>query len=436
MNSFLKNVKQEKDGRYTVSPLYRQNFTPIKNNYYHARKRYKSLRQTMGGNQLKNKTYGEAIQTMIDNAEVEEVKEDPKESKNMDKHLNYLPHHGVFKFDRISTKCRIVFDASAKNSEGVSLNSNLLPGPKKQLDTVHLLINFRLHPYTLVGDISRMFHCINLNEKHRDYYRFLWNNNPDEEPKIYRFKRLTIGSTDSPFLAIYTVHHHLNQIIKKQPKLKQAAEFIKKYLYVDDLIGATDTIEEAIKLRSQIQEIFAMMKMRITKWNSNSATLLKTIPKEELSPYEEIKTENITFGDPDIISQTTKCLGMTFCPKTDVFNYNSYEELSKLEGKAIKMTKRGILSIIPRIWDPTGLLQPFILKGKLTLQQAWVYRTKEGKSLGWDDNLPEELKNRWIKWINEIKHASKFQVNRYIFKGLNKIPDRKLLSLHGFSDAG
>ena len=198
-----------------------------------------------------------------------------------------------------------------------------------------------------------MFYCINLDEKHRDYYRFLWNDDPNAEPKIYRFKRLTMGSVDSPFLAINTVHHHLEQIIKTNPKLKQAAEFIKRYLYVDDLIGATDSIEEATKLREDIQNIFAMMKMRITKWSSNSAAVLKTIPKEELSPYEEVKESNITFGDPDIISQTTKCLGMTFCPKTDIFNYNGYEELSTLEGKALKLTKRGISSIIPRIYDPT-----------------------------------------------------------------------------------
>ena len=201
-----------------------------------------------------------------------------------------------------------------------------------------------------------------------------------------------MGSVDSPFLAINTVHHHLEQIIKTNPKLKQAAEFIKRYLYVDDLIGATDSIEEATKLRKDIQNVFAMMKMRITKWSSNSAAVLKTIPKEELSPYEEVKESNITFGDPDIISQTTKCLGMTFCPKTDIFNYSSYEQLSTLEGKALKLTKRGMSSIIPRIYDPTGLLQPFILKGKLILQQTWVYRSKDGKDLGWDDKLPEEIK--------------------------------------------
>ena len=77
----MKNVKQESDGRYTVSPLFKQNFIPIKNNYYHARKRYKTLKQMIGGDQLKNKTYSEAIQQMIENEEVEEVIESPVDSK-------------------------------------------------------------------------------------------------------------------------------------------------------------------------------------------------------------------------------------------------------------------------------------------------------------------------------------------------------------------
>ena len=63
-----------------------------------------------------------------------------------------------------------------------------------------------------------------------------------------RFKRLTMGSIDSPFLAINTVPYHLDQILKTTLTLKQAAEFIKRNLYVDDLIGATDSIEGATKL--------------------------------------------------------------------------------------------------------------------------------------------------------------------------------------------
>ena len=182
----------------------------------------------------------------------------------MDAYLNYLPHHGVFKMEKLTTKCRIVFDGSAKNSEGVSLNDNLLPGPKRQLDIVHLLMNLRLHQYTLVGDISRMFYCINLKEEHRHYYRFLRNDNPNEEPRIFPFKRLTMGTVDSPFLVINTVRHHLEEVVKTHPELAKAARFIKEHLYVDDLIGAVDKEEEAITLRKQIQQIFDLSLIHIS----------------------------------------------------------------------------------------------------------------------------------------------------------------------------
>ena len=450
IETFEKNIKREADGRYTVSPLFRKPDVKLKNNYYLALKRYRALRKTLERDELKNKTYCEAIKQLIAKGEVEEVNEDPRKTKNMDACLNFLPHHGVFKMDRISTKCRIVFDGSAKNSEGISLNENLLPGPRRQLDIILLLINFRLHPYTIVGDISRMFHQINIDPRYRDLYRFLWHDDAAKEPKVFRFKRLTMGSVDSPFLAINTVHHHLDSVAKSHSKLKKAAKFIKDHLYVDDLLGAVDSIEEAIEIRKQIQDIFAMMKMKITKWSSNSSSLLRTIPKEELSPHEEIASENtetkttdgdkdednITFGDPDIISQTTKCLGMSWVPKTDIFDYHSYESLSQLEGKTLKLTKRGVSSVIPRIYDPTGLLQPFILKGKLILQSAWVHKDKNNKSLGWDDQLPDEIKNRWLKWIKEIKESSKFQVHRYIFKDAPEIPTANQLQLHGFADAG
>ena len=36
---------------------------------------------------------------MIQNGEVEEIKENIMDSRNMDRNIDCLPHHGVFKFD-------------------------------------------------------------------------------------------------------------------------------------------------------------------------------------------------------------------------------------------------------------------------------------------------------------------------------------------------
>ena len=71
--------------------------------------------------------------------------------------INYLLHHLVFRTDKSATKCRAVFDASAANQEGISLNDCLLPGPELQPDLVSVLRRFRLHRVAMMTDVRKMF---------------------------------------------------------------------------------------------------------------------------------------------------------------------------------------------------------------------------------------------------------------------------------------
>ena len=66
----------------------------------------------------------------------------PAEENNPASH--YIPHHGIARNDRDTTKLRIVFDGSAKekNNEG-SLNNHLLNGPKLLPPIFDLLVTFR-----------------------------------------------------------------------------------------------------------------------------------------------------------------------------------------------------------------------------------------------------------------------------------------------------
>jgi len=69
----------------------------------------------------------------------------------------YLPHHAVIMESSLTTKVRVVFDASAKSSTDVTLNDILMCGPNVQEDVFSILARFRKHQYMLTSDIEKMF---------------------------------------------------------------------------------------------------------------------------------------------------------------------------------------------------------------------------------------------------------------------------------------
>ena len=86
--------------------------------------------------------------------------------------VRYLPHHPVIKWEKSKTKVRIVFDASAKDSQGVSLNDAMFSGPNLSPDVVELLIRFRMRKVVLLADIEKAFLQLSLSTQQRDFTRF------------------------------------------------------------------------------------------------------------------------------------------------------------------------------------------------------------------------------------------------------------------------
>ncbi|KAK9731680.1 hypothetical protein QE152_g13489 [Popillia japonica] len=70
----------------------------------------------------------------------------------------YLPHHAVFKDTSITTKTRVVFDASSKPDSGLALNDVLQVGPCIQDDIFSIMLRFRTHPIVFTADIAKMYH--------------------------------------------------------------------------------------------------------------------------------------------------------------------------------------------------------------------------------------------------------------------------------------
>ena len=87
--------------------------------------------------------YAEFFQEMIETGHLEPVPESYHNSPT-EKHF-VMPHHAVWKSSSTTTKCRGVFNASAKTTNGRSLNDCLRVGPKQQPALFEILIQFRLN---------------------------------------------------------------------------------------------------------------------------------------------------------------------------------------------------------------------------------------------------------------------------------------------------
>ncbi|CAB4010413.1 Hypothetical predicted protein [Paramuricea clavata] len=158
--------------------------------------------------------------------------------------IHYLPHHAVVRKDAKTTKVRVVYDASSKETKkGVSLNDCLHVGPPLYPLLYHIILRFREKRIALVADIEKAFLNIEIDPCDRDCLRFLWVGNIHEDevkPVEYRFCRVVFGVNCSPFLLNATLQHHLDRFSKGNPELTRK---LKDGFYVDDLLRYKDHVQ-------------------------------------------------------------------------------------------------------------------------------------------------------------------------------------------------
>lgn len=74
---------------------------------------------------------------------------------------HYVPHHHVVKLNSLTTKLRVVFDASAKSSNGLSLNNILFIGSKLQTNIFVVVLRFPMFLSEFVCGVHYTCHCRN-----------------------------------------------------------------------------------------------------------------------------------------------------------------------------------------------------------------------------------------------------------------------------------
>ncbi|XP_063363969.1 uncharacterized protein LOC134652738 [Cydia amplana] len=239
-----------------------------------AENRFYALEKRLNKNPELLSQYKNVIDEYVKLGHMEKVPE--KEKNKID--AVYLPHHAVVKKERDTTKVRVVFDASCKGKNGVSLNDNLMIGPKLQPDLRHLVLRWRMYPISLVSDIVKMYRQVKVTEEDANFQRLLWRDSPDLELQDYRLLRVTFGTASAPYLAVKA----LQQIaLDEGENYLLATERVRKEFYMDDLMTGCETEEEGIEIYREMNELLGKAGFTLQKWTTSSNNLLEMIKREK-----------------------------------------------------------------------------------------------------------------------------------------------------------
>nr|CAI5862640.1 unnamed protein product [Callosobruchus analis] len=398
---YRRTVTRDESGRFQVSLPFRHSRPDLGDTYAKAHKCFLSLESKLLKNPDLYVQYADVMNNYIKNDYMSLVPQPRTDSRA----VNYLPHHCVVRPEKASTKVRIVFNASAQGSKGISLNSTLLSGPKLQANINTILLKFRFHFIVLLSDISQMFLQIRVSPEDRDYQRLLWRFSHADAIQEYRFNTVTFGVTSSPYLAIRTIKELAK--LEKQ-KYPEASRVLLEDIFVDDICAGADSIESALALQKDLIALLKSGCFELKKWASNDARLLTNLSQDECQIPMSLDKEN---------SIALKVLGLQWDPKSDTLFF-SYSVSDK------PCTKRNILSNIASIFDPLGLITPISFLTKCIMQKLWILK------VGWDDPVPKPISDLWTQFQMELPLLSKISFPRYIFSR-----DILRCQLHAFSDA-
>ena len=128
----------------------------------------------------------------------------------------YLPMHAVHKETSMTTKIRVVFDASTKSSSGASLNKTRMVRLTMHSTLVDISLRFWLYRVTVTADISKMYCAIKLFPAGKDYHQFVWRRN-DKEPLLDRIMNRLFRSFSVFTRSKYVSHQKFYRLCSWKP---------------------------------------------------------------------------------------------------------------------------------------------------------------------------------------------------------------------------
>ena len=401
MQHFKETHQRDSEGRFIVKLPMKTSENNFGDTLTMAKKRYSYLEKRLKSNSKFSEMYCDFIKEYLELNHMEIIT--CPESNPTSEY--FLPHHGVLKENSLTTKLRVVFDGSAHVNGHPSLNDVLCNGPKLQEDLLWIILKFRFNKIAIISDIEKMFRQIVLHRDDRNLQKILFRFSPNSPLTFIRLSTVTYGQTSSTFWAVKCLTTLAEENKTKFPK---ASQMLSKNFYVDDGIMGAESLEDAIELFNELNELLGLGCFNLRKWSSNSSEFLKQIQQSPIAKQTDL------FINPEKI---TKVLGLNWDTISDTLSVPPELKLSP------KINKRSILSEMSQFFDPFGIISPFVLRAKLIMQQLWELK------IAWDDELPDDICAAWVQFRDDSRYLEQLKIPRYI-------PiDSRFIELHAFCDA-
>ena len=161
-------------------------------------------------------------------------------------------HQAVIRTEKKSTPVRIVFNSSSVY-QGHALNDYWLKGPDLLNGLFGVVLGFREREVAVMGDISKMYHRVLIQEEDQHVHRYLWRNlETEREPDVYVKTVLTFGDKPAPAMAQIALRNTAEENENDYP---EAADVLTKNSYMDDICGSIDTVAQAQTLTEDLDKV-------------------------------------------------------------------------------------------------------------------------------------------------------------------------------------
>ena len=328
----------------------------------------------------------------------------------------YLPFFCVLNEKSETTPVRVVWDCAAKfDHRGTkkSLNSEIELTPNRLQDLFKLLLRMRKYKNVVLSDISEMFLKVVLDPADRRYHRFHFNG---EE---YEWLVILFGNLSSPNGSQKVIQLNCNL---NGEGLDEALESVRNACYMDDVADSRPDEKQALELAQQLIRLFEQCGMKVQKFYSNSELVCKNLDQDLLA-------KAITFDEAthDVIYNVGRVLGMSYSVPDDCLTYaGKFRDVKEwVKGKVdiclnlnrdpedqepaeqSGWTKRKLTQISASVFDPLGLIAPFLVRSRVLIQRVWMLK------IGWDELLPEEICTPWMEWLGQFAEIPEIKIPRW-----------------------